>query len=256
MTKRITIFVYGVVCYAMFLGVFLYAIGFVGNAFVPKTLDSGPQSPLGVALLINVALLGLFAVQHSVMARPTFKNWWTRFIPKEAERSTYMLFSNLAMIALFLFWEPIGGTIWNVEDPTGRAVLYGLSGIGWLIVLGSSFAINHFDLFGLRQVWLCLIGKEYTQLKFRIPGPYKLVRHPLYVGWLTAFWATPTMTVAHLVFASAIAAYILIAIYFEERNLIEDLGEDYTEYKRTVPGLIPFSKKKDTPILEGLHEVG
>jgi protein-S-isoprenylcysteine O-methyltransferase Ste14 len=240
----------------MFLGVFMYAIGFVGNVLVPKSIDSAPQSPLGVALLINVALLGLFAVQHSVMARPTFKKWWTQIIPKEAERSTYMLFSNLALIALFLFWEPIGGTIWDVQNPVGQAVLYAVFGIGWLIVLGSSFAINHFDLFGLRQVWLCLVGKEYTPLKFRVPGPYRLVRHPLYVGWLTAFWATPTMTVAHLVFAGAITAYILITIYFEERNLIEDLGEDYTEYKRTVPGLIPFSKKKETPIPEALHEAG
>jgi protein-S-isoprenylcysteine O-methyltransferase Ste14 len=237
--KRIAAFTYGVVSYAIFFGTFLYAIGFVGDLFVPKSIDSAPESPLGQALLINALLLGLFAVQHSVMARPAFKRWWTRFVPKPVERSTYVLFSSLALIALFAFWQPIGGVIWDVQDPVGQAVLYGLFAFGWGLVLVATFLINHFDLFGLRQVWLYLRGKEYRPLNFGTPALYKIVRHPLYVGWFFAFWATPTMTVAHLFFALLTTAYILIAIRFEERDLVAEHGARYSEYRKQVPMLVP-----------------
>ena len=237
--KKIATFIYGVVCYAIFFVTFLYAIGFVGNFIVPKSIDSTPQSPLGQALLINALLLGLFAVQHSVMARPAFKRWWTRFVPQPAERSTYVLFSSLALIVLFVYWQPIGGVIWNVQDPVGQAVLYGLSIFGWGLVLVATFLINHFDLFGLRQVWLHLRGKEYRPLNFNTPGLYKVVRHPLYVGFFFAFWATPTMTAAHLFFALMTTAYILIAIRFEEHDLVSEHGTRYTEYRKQVPMLVP-----------------
>jgi len=237
--KRIAAFTYGVICYAIFFGTFLYAIGFVGNLFVPKSIDSTPAGPLGQALLINALLLGIFAVQHSVMARPAFKRWWTRFVPKPVERSTYVLFSSLALIALFVFWQPIGGVIWDVQDPVGQAVLYGLFAFGWGLVLVATFLINHFDLFGLRQVWLHLRGKEYRPLNFGTPGLYKIVRHPLYVGWFFAFWATPTMTAAHLFFALLTTAYILIAIRFEERDLVAEHGARYSEYRKQVPMLVP-----------------
>ncbi|MEW6332375.1 MAG: methanethiol S-methyltransferase [Pseudomonadota bacterium] len=237
--KRFAIFIYGVVSYAIFFGTFLYAIGFVGDFLVPKSIDSAPQGPLGEALLINALLLGLFAVQHSVMARPAFKRWWTRIVPKPAERSTYVLFSSLALIALFAYWQPIGGVIWDVQDPIGRAVLYGLFAFGWGLVLLATFLINHFDLFGLRQVWLHLRGREYRPLDFGTPALYKIVRHPLYVGWFFAFWATPTMTVAHLFFALLATAYILIAIRFEERDLVAEHGARYSEYRKQVPMLVP-----------------
>lgn len=238
MTKRISIFIYGVIAYAIFFATFLYSIGFVGGFLVPRTIDGAAQLPLTQALLIDIALLGLFAVQHSVMARPAFKRWWTRIIPEPAERSTYVLLSSLALIALFAFWQPLGGTIWEVQHPIGRAILYGLFGLGWSIVLVSTFLINHFDLFGLRQVWLYLRGREYAPLKFVTPGPYKHVRHPLYVGWFFAFWATPTMTATHLVFALATTAYILIAIQLEERDLVNDL-DGYADYRKRVPMLMP-----------------
>ncbi len=238
MFKRITLLVYGVASYAIFFGTFLYAIGFVGNIWVPKSIDSVPQAPLWMALAVNSLLLGAFAVQHSVMARPGFKQWVTRFIPKPAERSTYTLVSSLLLIVLFVHWQPIGGTVWQVDDPTGRALLYGLFAFGWALVLVSTFLINHFDLFGLRQVWLYLVGKEYRPLRFATPGPYRLIRHPLYVGWLFAFWATPTMTIAHLVFAVLCTGYILIAIRFEERDLI-DAHPEYANYRKRVPMLIP-----------------
>lgn len=253
MFKRISVFVYGVVSYAIFFASFLYAVGFVGDLWVPKSIDSVPQAPLWVALAINSLLLGAFAVQHSVMARPGFKRWITRFIPKPAERSTYTLVASLLLIALFANWEPIGGVVWRVEDPVAKAVLYGLFGFGWGLVLVSTFLINHFDLFGLRQVWLYLIGREYTHLKFATPGPYKWVRHPLYVGWFFAFWATPTMTIAHLVFALLATGYILIAIQLEERDLI-DVHPEYAGYRKRVPMLIHrFGRIRSggTPAAEG-----
>lgn len=237
--NRTAMLIYGVVCYVIFFATFCYAIGFVGNFLVPRTIDGEPVSPLWFALLVNTGLLGLFAVQHSVMARPTFKTWWTRIVPPAAERATYTLLSSLALIALFLFWQPMGGTIWHIEHPAGQAVMYGLFAFGWLLVLYSTFLINHFDLFGLRQVWAYFRGRAYSHLKFTTPGPYRIVRHPLYVGWLFAFWATPTMTVAHLVFAVLTTAYILVAIRLEERNLVDYHGEAYAEYRKRVPMLIP-----------------
>ncbi len=242
--KRILVFAYGVINYAVFLGTFLYLAGFLGNFVVPKAIDSPAEGPLAVALLVNFSLVAVFGLQHSVMARPTFKRWWTRFVPEPMERSTYVLFTNAALILLYWQWRPMGGTVWYVENPYGQAALYSLFAIGWLIVLVTTFLINHFDLFGLRQVWLYLLGKPYTPLKFKTPGPYRMVRHPLYIGWMIAFWATPTMTVAHLVFAVGMTAYILIAIPFEERNLVEFHGDSYAKYRRNVPKLMPAVFRK------------
>ena len=244
MFKRIAFFIYGSVSYLIFFGTFLYAIGFIGNFGVPTTLDGPRSEPLGIALAINVGLLTLFAVQHSVMARKWFKDWWTRMVPKPLERSTYVLFSSLALILLFWQWRPLGGVVWSIEDPVGQLVVRGLFAFGWVLILFSTFLINHFDLFGLRQVYLYLLGRPYTTLNFGTPGPYKLVRHPLYVGWLFAFWSTPTMTFAHLLFSIATTAYILIAIQFEERDLVREHGESYESYRRSVPMLIPFIRRR------------
>ena len=237
--KRLLTLLYGLFCYSGFLAVFLYAIGFVGNFGVPKTIDGTATLPWGYALLVNVSLVALFGLQHSIMARPSFKQWWTQFVPEPIERSTYVLFTNVIFVALFSLWQPIGVVIWNVESLAGRAVCYGLFAAGWITVLITTFLINHFDLFGLRQVWLYFRGREYTPLGFVAPGPYRYVRHPMYIGWMLAFWATPTMTVAHLAFAVAITAYILTAIYFEERDLVEALGQDYANYRENVPMLVP-----------------
>ncbi len=232
-------FVYGVVCYFTFFGTFLYAIGFLGDFLVPRTIDGEPTSPWLKALLVDSLLLGLFAVQHSVMARPGFKTWWTRYVPEPIERSTYVLFSSIALIVTFAFWEPLGGTIWSVENTAGQIVLYAIYAAGWLIVLASSFLINHFDLFGLRQVWLYLRNESYTPLPFRTPGAYTFIRHPLYVGWFTCFWATPSMTISHLVFALLGSGYILAALPFEERDLKAALGDPYHRYAQRVPRFIP-----------------
>jgi protein-S-isoprenylcysteine O-methyltransferase Ste14 len=237
--KRVLVFAYGVVSYAAFFLTFLYAAGWVGNLFVPKSLDGEPTVSFVQALVTNVLLLGVFALQHSVMARPGFKRWWTRLVPEAAERSTYVLFSSLALILLFWGWQPIGGVVWDIQDPVGRMIAYALFAFGWGLVLVTTFLINHFDLFGLRQVWLYLRGKQYTHLRFVTPGPYRLVRHPLYVGWLFAFWATPTMTAAHLLFAIVTTAYILVAIQLEERDLVKVHGDDYANYRRRVPMLLP-----------------
>src|SRR5215475_11346439 len=232
MLRRLTTFIYGLLCYLLFFGTFLYAIGFIGNVVVPKSIDSGRTGSLAEALLIDAGLLMLFAVQHSLMARPFFKRAWTRIVPQEAERSTYVLLSSLALLLMFWQWQPIGGVVWNVEQPVIRIALYALYATGWLLVLAATFLINHFDLFGLRQVFLYLLGRPYTQLKFGTPILYRHVRHPLYLGWLFAFWFTPTMTVAHLVFAIATTAYIFVAIQFEERDLINAHGDTYRSYKR------------------------
>lgn len=244
MFKRIAFFAYGSLSYVIFLGTFLYAIGFIGNFGVPTTLDGPRSGSFAVALGIDVALLSLFAVQHSVMARKWFKDAWTRIVPKPLERSTYVLFSSLALILMFWAWRPLGGVVWSVEDPFGRIALRILFAFGWALVLCSTFLINHFDLFGLRQVWLYLRGVPYTTLRFGTPGPYRIVRHPLYVGWLFAFWSTPTMTLAHLLFSTATTAYIFIAIQLEERDLAREHGDAYRDYRRAVPMLIPFSRRR------------
>ncbi len=250
MLKRTTAFFYGAFCYVVFLVSFLYAVGFLGNFAVPKSIDSGPQVPFLYALAVNLGLLGLFALQHSIMARQWFKKAWTKFVPEPVERSTYVLFSSVALLLLFWKWQPMGGVIWEVQNVYGWLVIQALYGFGWLIVLVATFLINHFDLFGLRQVWFYLKGKPYTALGFRTPGPYRYVRHPLYVGWLTVFWAAPTMTAAHLVFAVMTTAYILIAIRFEERDLVSLHGE-YAEYRRKTPMLVPsVSSKQQQPVVE------
>ena len=244
MINRIATVVYGVVSYLIFFGTFLYAAGFIGNLVVPKSIDAGRESSLAEALLVNAGLLALFAFQHSLMARPWFKRAWTRVIPEQIERSTYVLFSSLALIFLFWQWRPVGVVIWQVEEQVGRIVLYGLCAFGWLLVLISTFLINHFDLFGLRQVYLFLVGRKYTQLKFGTPGPYRHVRHPLYLGWLFAFWATPTMTAAHMFFAIATTLYILMAIQFEEKDLVDIHGDKYRRYQKSVPMILPFRLRK------------
>ena len=242
--KRILSLVYGVICYAAFLGTILYAIGFIGNIVVPKTIDSEPEASLTKALLVNGSLLLLFALQHSIMARPAFKRRWTRIIPSELERSSFVLLSSACLILMMWLWQPIGGVVWSVDDRVVQTVLTVLYLAGWGIVFISTFLINHFDLFGLRQVWLYFNGKPYTPLPFRLPGFYRLVRHPLYLGFLIAFWCTPVMTVAHLLFAILTTGYILVAIQFEERDLIAHFGEKYREYKKWAPMLIPFSKRR------------
>ena len=236
--KRFLILVYGVACYAIFFVTFLYAIGFVGGIGVPKSIDSTPTLGLGAAVAINLLLLGAFALQHSVMARPAFKRAWTRIVPEAAERSTYVLFSSLALILLFWQWQPMGLVVWQVDNAFGRVLLYAAFAFGWALVFVSTLLLNHFDLFGLRQVWLQFRGRPYTDLPFKTPGLYRIVRHPLYVGWFFAFWSTPVMTAAHFVFALMTTVYILIAIRLEERDLVAALPE-YAEYRRRVPMIVP-----------------
>jgi protein-S-isoprenylcysteine O-methyltransferase Ste14 len=239
MIKRISVFTYGLACYAVFFVTLLYAIGFLGNFGVPKSIDSGPEGSSYSAFAIDAALLALFAVQHSVMARPWFKKAWTRIVPEPAERSTYVLLSSVALLLLFWQWRPIGGTIWRLDGGIMESVLMGLYAAGLLIVLLSTFLINHFDLFGLRQVYLYLVGRKYTQLQFRTPFFYSYVRHPLYFGWLLTFWAAPVMTVAHLFFAVMTTSYILLAIRFEESDLLALHGDDYARYRKEVPMIVP-----------------
>ena len=236
--KRTAILVYGVASYLVFFATFLYAIGFVGNLVVPKSIDGAPILPLAQALAIDLALLAVFALQHSVMARPAFKRWLVQRIPEAAERSTYVLASSAALLLLFAYWQPLGGTVWSVEHPLGRALLYAGFAFGWALVLVTTFLIDHFDLFGLRQSWLAFRGRAYTPPQFVTPWPYRVVRHPLYVGWFFAFWCTPTMTATHLVFALATSAYILVAIRFEEHDLVAAHPE-YADYRRRVPMLVP-----------------
>jgi protein-S-isoprenylcysteine O-methyltransferase Ste14 len=241
--KRLLIFLYSVASYAVFLVTFLYAVGFIGNFWVPKTMDSPRDTPLGNALAIDLGLLALFAVQHSVMARPAFKRWWTRLIPAAAERSTYVLFSSFALILLFYYWQPLGGTIWSITSSAAVTTMMVLYAAGWALVLYVTFLIDHLDLFGLRQAWLELRGRPYTAVPFVTPWLYRQVRHPLYVGWFMVVWATPSMTVTHAFFAAMCAAYILVGIQLEERDLVR-FHPEYAEYRRRVPMLLPFSRKR------------
>jgi protein-S-isoprenylcysteine O-methyltransferase Ste14 len=239
MMNRILTFSYGAVSYVIFLAAFLYAIGFVGGILVPRTVDAGIAAPLGEALVVNMLLLGAFAVQHSVMARPAFKRWWTRYVPKTVERSTYVLVSSLLLFLLFWQWRTMPAVVWDVTWTPGRAALWVLFGAGWATVLAATFMINHFDLFGLRQVYLAWRGQPYTDLEFRATLLYRLVRHPIMLGFIIAFWATPTMTAGHLLFAVATTAYILIALQLEEHDLVTGLGGRYRDYRSRVPMLIP-----------------
>ena len=238
--QRKLFFIYGVASHAMFLVVYAWMAAFVGNLGfgVIPTIDGRRDGSMASAIVINAALIALFGVQHSVMARPTFKRWWTQFVPQPIERATYVLFSNIAVALLLWQWRPMGGVVWDVTNPIGRGALHALFAVGWLAVPLISLLINHFDLFGTRQVWLHLRGRDYQDLPFRTPVAYRFVRHPLYVGWMIAFWATPTMTVAHLVFALMTTAYILVAIQFEERDLVAAHPE-YESYRARVPMLIP-----------------
>jgi len=240
--KKLSFLLYGAGSYCLFLGTVLYAIGFVGNLFVQKSIDSAPQTSLLSATLINASLLFLFALQHSMTARPAFKAWWTKHVPLPLERSTYVLLASVCLILLMWLWQPMGGMVWQVEDTVAKTVLSIAYLSGWSIVFTSTFLINHFDLFGLRQVWLYYAGKPYTELPFKIPSLHRLVRHPLYLGFIIAFWSTPAMSMAHLLFAVVTTIYILLAIQFEERDLLAVFGEQYRRYIRWVPMLVPFLK--------------
>src|SRR5262245_36470956 len=234
---------YGTVSYLLFLVAFLYAIGFVGDIVVPKAINSGTPESWTVALPIDALLLGLFAIQHSVMARPAFKRWWTKFIAPVAERSTYVLISSLILLLLYWQWRPMPELIWHVEAPAVRYLIWGLFAAGWVIVLASTFLIDHFELFGLRQAIIYFRGRPNAPASFKTPGLYRFVRHPLMLGFIIAFWAAPDMTAGRLLFAFATTVYILIALQLEERDLVHYFGEQYEQYRRRVPMLVPWMSK-------------
>jgi protein-S-isoprenylcysteine O-methyltransferase Ste14 len=240
--SRLFAFLYGLASYAVFFATFLYAIGFVERFVVPKTIDSGAVVPMQTALLIDVLLMSVFAIQHSVMARPQFKEWWTRFVPKTVERSTYVLLASLALALLLWQWRPMPAVLWQVADPGVAMALTGLSLVGFFIVLTSTFLINHFELFGLHQVANNLTGREMPTQRFRTPLYYRFVRHPIYLGFVIAFWSTPTMTIGHLLFAAVTTAYIVIGILLEERDLVDAFGDEYRDYRSRVPMLLPWRK--------------
>ncbi len=254
--KRLLFFAYGLGSYLVFLATFLYAIAFVGGFVVPRRLDGPLHGSLTGALAIDALLLTVFALQHSVMARRWFKDWWMQFVPWSIERSTYVLCASLALLLLFWQWRPIGTPIWTVTHPAARALLWTFFAAGWGTVLVVTFLINHFDLFGLRQVWLPLVGRPYERVTFRTPLPYRYVRHPLYFGFLLAFWMTPTMTLAHLAFAVATTAYIVIAIQFEERDLVHEHGAAYEAYRRGVPMLVPGRRPRPAGSATAVDHVG
>ncbi|GJM18239.1 MAG: membrane protein [Phycisphaeraceae bacterium] len=235
------VFFYGLLAYAAFFATICYAIGFVGNWLVPKSIDAGTPTNLLTSLAINAALLSVFVVQHTIMARPAFKRWWNTIVPEGAERATFVLLASLSLLLVFWQWRPLPEVLWSVEGPLAWALI-AVSLLGWGIVFGSSFMINHFDLFGVRQAWLRLLGVSYFPVGFRLVGLYKLVRHPLMLGFLLAFWATPTMTVGHLFFAVMTSGYIAFGVWMEERDLIAEHGEDYLSYKRQVRGVIPLPR--------------
>ncbi|HET9949491.1 MAG TPA: isoprenylcysteine carboxylmethyltransferase family protein [Longimicrobiales bacterium] len=241
---RVLAALYGIAAYALFLVTFLYAIGFVGNFAVPRSIDSGTTGALVPSILVNTALLLLFALQHSVMARPGFKRWWTRFVPEPIERSTFVLLSSGALLLLYALWRPMPASVWHVEAPAARALLWGIFAVGWATVFLSTVMIGHLDLFGLRQVWLHLKGRPRPGDHFRSPWLYRLIRHPIMTGFLLAFWATPDMTAGHLLFSLATTGYILVAVRLEERDLIAAFGEVYREYRRRVPAFVPLPGRR------------
>jgi protein-S-isoprenylcysteine O-methyltransferase Ste14 len=237
---RFIAFLYGLISYVVFFVTFLYAIGFVSGLLVPKTIDSGTLAPTSEALAVNIVLMSLFAIQHSVMARRQFKEWWTQYVPKSVERSTYVLFASLVLVLLFWQWRPMPNVVWHIENPLVATAITSLSFLGWLIVLTSTFLINHFELFGLHQVANNLAGRTMPVPRFRTPLYYKFVRHPIYLGFIIAFWAAATMSVGHLLFAAVTTAYIFVGIFLEERDLVDLFGDDYRRYKDRVSMVLPW----------------